>query len=281
VLIVSGNTSGGGPQPARINITNHNNNPAPCAARTVGNTILTITCEANTCQADTDEAWDRRRVMIWSDTAAACGTLFLVGLLWAGALQLWHIYAVTAIGAIANTFQQPAYAAAVAQLVPKPYLGHVNGIVQFEGVLGFMAVLGLSVMVMGLRPAPWTVGVGLFWAGFALTLANAHWLALIQTKVGLELQGRVIATDNMVSLSMQPLGFILAGPLHDEVFAPLMVSGGRLEDSLSWLVGAGPGWGMALMLVLCGALSVGLALWGYRYRRLRFMEDDLPSAEPV
>jgi MFS family permease len=331
-------------------------------------------------------------------------------------LEMWHIYVVTAIGSMANAFQQPAYAAAVTQLVPKRYLGHANGIVQLAGaagpmlapllggalvvliglpgivvidvvtcivavgtlvavrfpdalfqrreepflkeivggwtyvlkrrgllvmvslfaltnlmqsivivlltplvlrlatpvvlgnvmavngigmivgslvmsvwggarrrvtgVLGFMALLGLSVVVMGLRPSPVYVAAGLFGAGAAIALANSHWLALIQTKVGLELQGRVIATDTMVSTSMQPLGFLLAGFLYEAAFAPLMAEGSPVANSLSWLVGTGPARGMGLLLVVVGVLSVGLAVGGYSYRRLRLVEDDLPDAVP-
>jgi hypothetical protein len=149
-----------------------------------------------------------------------------------------------------------------------------------EGILVFLALLGLSVIVMGLRPSPVFVALGLLSAGACLILANAHWMALIQTKVGLELQGRVLATDNMISLSVFPLGSILTGPLHDRVFEPLMSDGGTLARSLGWLLGAGPGRGMALMLVLCGAISVLLAVWGYRHAPIRFMEDDLPDAIP-
>jgi hypothetical protein len=105
-------------------------------------------------------------------------------------------------------------------------------------------------------------------------------MALIQTKVGLELQGRVLATDNMVSLSMLPLGFILTGPLHERLFEPLMSDGGTVARNLDWLLGTGPGRGMALMLVLSGAISMLLAVWGYRHRPLRFMEDHWPDAIP-
>jgi hypothetical protein len=122
--------------------------------------------------------------------------------------------------------------------------------------------------------------VGLFGMGLAAALSNAHWLALIQTKVGLELQGRVVAADNLISWSIQPLGFILAGPLSDRIFEPLMSGDGPVARSLGTLIGLGPGRGMGLMMILAGVVSVALTITAYRYRPLRLLEDILPDAIP-
>ena len=77
-----------------------------------------------------------------------------------------------------------------------------------EGMIGFAILLGLSGVVMGLRPNALLTGIGTFGIWFALSLVNAHWLSLMQTKVGLELQGRVISTNQMLAWSMMPLLFI-------------------------------------------------------------------------
>ena len=73
---------------------------------------------------------------------------------------------------------------------------------------------------------------------------------------------------------------LLAGSLYEGVFAPLMAEGSPAANSLSWLVGTGPARGMGLLLVVVVVLSVGLAVGGYSYRRLRYMEDELPDAIP-
>nr|ASV46667.1 MFS transporter [uncultured bacterium] len=44
------------------------------------------------------DRWDRRRVMIATDAGAALGTLAVALLLFAGRLEMWHIYTVVAIG---------------------------------------------------------------------------------------------------------------------------------------------------------------------------------------
>jgi surfactin synthase thioesterase subunit len=362
------------------------------------------------------DRWDRRAIMLLSDVAAACATLLVALLLWADALQIWHIYVVAGIGAIANAFQGPAYMAATAQLVPKQYLGHVNGIIQLgnatggllapllggvlvvaiglygvvlidvatfvfaattlllvrfpdtlfrkqeepllqaviggwryikkryglvamiafftvvnfvfslvrvlvtplalsfaspatlgvalaaggagmllgsfamslwggtkrraEGMVGAVALGGISAIVMGLRPSPIFLALGLFGNEISRVFTNTHWQTLIQTKVGLELQGRVLSTNVMLGLSMQPLGFVLAGPLVSRVFEPLMASDGPLAHSVGQLIGTGPGRGMGLMMVSVGVIAIVWTILGFRYRPLRFMEDDLPDAIP-
>lgn len=73
---------------------------------------------------------DRRKVMIFSDLGAGLGTLALTLLLWTGQLEIWLIYVILTWTSICNTFQRPAYASAIPQLVPKRYLWQANGIVQ-------------------------------------------------------------------------------------------------------------------------------------------------------
>lgn len=100
------------------------------------------------------DRWDRRRVMMLSDSAAALGTLFIAILLWTDQLQIWHLFLNVTIGSIANAFQRPAYIAAVAQLVPKQQLGRANGVVQLATNMGniFSPLLGGALLVwVGLR----------------------------------------------------------------------------------------------------------------------------------
>ncbi|HEY3261767.1 MAG TPA: MFS transporter, partial [Pseudonocardiaceae bacterium] len=97
---------------------------------------------------------NRRRVMIVSDTMAAAGTACLATLLWTGGLQLWHIYLLSGLGAVCNAFQRPAYVAAIAQLVPKRYLGQANAFAQAGTSAGdLLAALagGVLVSLVGLH----------------------------------------------------------------------------------------------------------------------------------
>jgi MFS family permease len=145
-------------------------------------------------------------------------------------------------------------------------------------MIGFAATFGLSLLILGLGQSPMYQIAGAFGLGFFLSLTNAHWQSLMQTKVGLELQGRVIATNRMLALSMMPLGYWLAGPLAGRVFEPLMTSENALSRSIGWLIGTGPGRGIGLIVALVGAILFILGGIGFKYRPLRFMEDELPDA---
>jgi hypothetical protein len=345
------------------------------------------------------DRFDRRKVMIAADTFAACGTVVLAILLRTGHTQLWHLFVIAAMGATATAFQQPAYLAAVTQLVPKRYYGRANGITQLGaatgavlapvvggavaiaiglpgivlvdlttflfavtvtlsirfpdrlflrreepflreltggfrfllrrpglvaitafttalnfffgmievlalplvlslgdaavlglvlgamgvgllagsvtmavwggtarrtiGILSSFLLIGVSMVVIGLYPHPAFPALGLFGLGFATAILNAHWLAIVQAKVGLELQGRVIATGIMLSWLMVPAGFLAAGPLASRVFEPLL-----------------PGHGIALLVIVAGVASTLLGLAAFGTRRVRRLEDDLPDVIP-
>jgi MFS family permease len=77
------------------------------------------------------DKWDRKKVMLGSDTLTALTTLAIALLLWQDALQIWHIYIVVALNSVFRTFQWPAYIAATTLLVPKKHYARVGGMMQF------------------------------------------------------------------------------------------------------------------------------------------------------
>ncbi|MEJ3750068.1 MFS transporter [Actinomycetes bacterium KLBMP 9797] len=145
------------------------------------------------------------------------------------------------------------------------------------GMVGFVVGVGLGALLVGLRPSVAVAAVGsLIWYA-SLSILNAHWLAIIQVKVGLELQGRVLATNQMLAVAMTPAAFLTAPPLSEAVL-PLLEPGGALADTVGRVVGVGADRGTGLILVACGLL---LAVWGalgLAYRPLHRMEDHLPDA---
>lgn len=76
------------------------------------------------------DRWDRRKVMIMSDTGAGLATLFVAALLVTSNLEVWHVFVATAVSATFTTFQWPAYSATTTLLVPKEQLGRAGGMVQ-------------------------------------------------------------------------------------------------------------------------------------------------------
>ncbi|MEU4096169.1 amino acid adenylation domain-containing protein [Streptomyces sp. NPDC026673] len=355
------------------------------------------------------DRYERRKVMLGCTAVYGTALAALTAVAAAGALQVWQIAVFAGLTSLTAAFQRPAYLAAVAQLVPKPYLAQANGVAQLGtalstliapvlggalitlaglsgvialdlvGLAGGAAVLlavrfpdrlfrkrretfasaitggwrfivrrkpmvamvvffvvvnyitatttvltaplvlsfstpavlglvtaagglgaavgglamafwggtrrradgmiattvgmGLATALIGLRPAPVLMGIGLFLWWALNAVLNAHWLAIIQAKVGLELQGRVVATNQMLATAMMPLGFLLTPVLNEHVFGPL-VSGSHVFQTV---LGDGPSRGMGLLMITGGLLLSCWGVLGLRYRPLRRIEDRLPD----
>jgi MFS transporter, DHA3 family, macrolide efflux protein len=146
------------------------------------------------------------------------------------------------------------------------------------GILGFGAVSALAMSLAGLRPSLLLVAAGSFLLAFGLPVINGSTEAVFQSKVPPALQGRAFALVRMISQSASPLAFLLAGPLADRVFEPLMAPGGALAASAGASLGVGKGRGIALLYVVVGGLCLLVAAWGFLVSRLRFLERDVPDA---
>ena len=104
--------------------------------------------------------------------------------------------------------------------------------------------------------------------------------AIWQVKVPADLQGRVFSVRRAIAWSFTPVAFLVAGPLADRVFKPLLAAGGPLAPTLGRVVGVGPGRGIGLQIVLLGLLTTLTSGVAYLVRRIRHVEIDLPDATP-
>jgi MFS family permease len=367
------------------------------------------------------DRYDRRWVMILSDTGAGLATLSIAILYLTGNLQVWNIILATAVNSAFSTFQWPAYSAVTTLLVPKTQLGRAGGMVQIgeaisqllapavagvlfvtgglgsviaidfatylfavltllivrlpsperseageegkgtiwqeaiygwtyisaragllglllvfaafnfvsglifplimpmildmtsvdmlgylvsivglgmlvgtlvmsawggpkrriHGVLGFLMLSGFFTSLLGISPLlPFLAAAG-FGLMFTLPIINGSSQAIWQSKVAPDVQGRVFSVRRMIAMSMTPLAYIVAGPLADNIFKPLLVEGGALADSVGQLIGVGPGRGTGFMFIVIGALSILVAAAGYLSPHVRNVEDELPDAMPT
>lgn len=70
---------------------------------------------------------DRKLMMMLSDLASGVTTIAVLILFQAGLLQIWHLYIAAAIQGTFQTFQWPAYSAAISVMIPKEQYGRANG----------------------------------------------------------------------------------------------------------------------------------------------------------
>ena len=365
------------------------------------------------------DRWNRRWVMILSDSGAALSTLIMVFLLVTGKIQIWHIYLTTAVSSSFSAFQWPAYSAATTLLVPKKHLGRASGmtqlaqglgqllapilggvllgVIQLSGIFvldlssflfalttlllvrfphhnvtpsqltnqtsllrqlvysfdylrarsgllallwffassnflmgilqvlsyplilsfaspaqlgiilsfggvgmvtgslmmstwgggrqkyinilfGFMLLEGLSMMAAGLYHSVFLFAIAAFLFFLGLPFIKGSSQVIFQRKVAIDVQGRVFSLRSTIAFSCLPLAYLVAGPLADHIFEPLMKVNGPLAGTIGQVIGTGLGRGISLMFIVLGALTILVTIMAYQYAPLRLVEDKLPDA---
>ena len=81
-----------------------------------------------------------------------------------------------------------------------------------------------------------------------------------------------------IALSCIPLAYVIAGPLADRIFEPLMAADGLLAGSVGQILGVGPGRGIGLLFITMEIIAILVTVSIYRYPRLWFIERELPDA---
>lgn len=140
---------------------------------------------------------------------------------------------------------------------------------------GISFLLGDFLLAIGRAVPAWGVAavLGAFFIPFIVAGDRTIW----QSKVEPALQGRIFAVQAMLRNCFFPIGFLLAGPLADRIFEPAMQPGGAWAEHVGWLVGTGPGAGMALMFVCTAVLGATMSFSGYLWPAVRNVEETLPD----
>jgi hypothetical protein len=147
-----------------------------------------------------------------------------------------------------------------------------------KGVLFGMVLLSLTgALLMGLGREFYVWALASFLGLFLLPILNGCSQAIWQAKVAPDVQGRVFATRLLIAQISAPMAMLMAGPLADRVFEPAMMPGGSLSPVFGWLIGTGPGTGMALMFLITGLLGAFVGFGSYTIRAVRDAEDILPD----
>ena len=146
-----------------------------------------------------------------------------------------------------------------------------------KGVVGFYLLVGLCIVVMGSQPSVPLITVAVFFLFLGLPVIIGSSQAIWQSKVALDVQGRVFAVRRMIAWASMPLAYLVAGPLADHVFEPLLAVNGPLAGSVGRLIGVGRGRGIGLLYIVLGVFVLLAAAVAWLYPRLRLIEDELPD----
>jgi MFS family permease len=371
------------------------------------------------------DRYNRKLMMMVSDLTAVLATAALLIIHATGQLEMWHLYAASAVIGLGSTFQWPAYSAAISTMIPKQHYSRANGMmsliesgpavlapilaglllpaIQLTGILTvdvvtfFVAIAALALVhvpqprktvegqagsgsflrealfgfkyifdrrgllgllifficlnfIIGLSGSLYSpfilsrtgsdsaslgavlsasavgavaggllislwggfkrrmtsifigeVLTGLFvlavfglgrslpvWAAAAFVggifpvFTNGASQAIWQAKVAPDVQGRVFSARRMIAWCMGPITPVLAGALADFVTEPAMQSQTWLAAAFGWMVGTGPGSGMALQFVLTGLAYMAAVLVTFLlFPVVRNLEDGLPDHDQL
>ncbi len=226
------------------------------------------------------DRFDRRKLLAISDCGQAAGTLVIAALLFAGRLEVWHIYVATVSGAIFNCFRWPAFNALLPSIAPKQHLMRINGLVSAGEAASMIAaplLAGLLVAGIGL-PAVLLIDVVTFMIGMSLLFAiripklerriaeateaigsrtRNYWrVAVNDTREGwtfLRERGALIGLLGFFAFTNLCLGMI------ETVFTPLVLSVGSVRT-------LGATSSIAAVGMLLG--SIAISMWGGPRRRM-------------
>lgn len=96
------------------------------------------------------DRWNRKLVMILSDLGAGLATIVILWLYVNGRLEVWHLYVAGAFAGVFESFQFPAFSAAMSVLVPKAQYGRANGLLSLAESAAAIAAPVLAGVLLGI-----------------------------------------------------------------------------------------------------------------------------------
>lgn len=142
---------------------------------------------------------------------------------------------------------------------------------RIRAILAFQLIEGSSLVLCAARPWMVPLYLGAFAYGCVIPLTFSSARVLWQVLVPPDLQGRVTALRSSFVMLAIPVGYAVAVPMAG--YAEAVLAGeGAASHLLSRLLGAGPGRGMALVVVCMGLVTCLGAIMAYLFRPYRLME---------
>jgi MFS transporter, DHA3 family, macrolide efflux protein len=152
---------------------------------------------------------------------------------------------------------------------------------RIHGVLGGILASALFITLAGLQPSIPLLGVAAFGFFLLQPIISSCAQSIFQITIAPDVQGRFFAISGAITGSTLPFAYLIAGMLADDIFEPLLASGGLLAGSIGQLIGVGPGRGIGFLFIVVGILTMLLTSGAYLYPRLRLVEDELSGSAQI
>lgn len=179
---------------------------------------------------------DRKFMMMISDLASGIVTIIVLVLYATGLLEVWHLYITAAISGTFQTFQWPAYSAAISTMLPKKQYARANGMISLaEAGSGIFApvLAGALLSFFGLN-AVFAIDIVTFIVAIGALLL-VHIPNPIRTEAGAESQGSIwkesaygfryiLAKPSLLGLQLLFFGANFMSSLGFTVFAAMILA---------------------------------------------------------
>jgi len=141
------------------------------------------------------------------------------------------------------------------------------------------AIFGYILFGLGRSLSIWIPAVLL--GSFTFPLTQSATNAIWQSKVAPDIQGRVFSARRLIAWMTDPIMPVVSGLVADYAMEPGMQAHAGLSNTFGWLVGTGPGSGMALQYVISGLLFFSVALLVWVIPAVRNVETLLPDHDQL
>jgi MFS family permease len=217
------------------------------------------------------DRWNRKFVMMISDLAAGISTIFILIFFIAGRLEIWHILTANVFSGLFQSFQFPAYSAAVSTMLPKEQYTRASGMLSLaqntSGILSPVAA-GILLTIIG------TGGILLFdILSFIVAIIALLAVTIPQPKINIEKNQNSLLEDTTFGFK-----YILARPGLlglQLVFFTINFTGSLCFPLLAPMILARTGDNTLILGTVQSAFGVGgvigglvLSIWGGPIKRV-------------
>lgn len=116
------------------------------------------------------DRWNRRLIIIVADGVGALGAALLLLLFWLDAIQVWHIYSITFVRALAGTFHSAAGQSSITLMVPQEQLARVAGMNQTIQGINMVVAPPLGALLLEVFSLPAMMAIDVVTALIAIAL---------------------------------------------------------------------------------------------------------------
>lgn len=158
------------------------------------------------------DRWDKKKIMLFSDTFAACATIAVLVLLKTDLLQPLHLYLLNAVSGLMNTIQQPASDVAMTLITPKEEYQRTSGLRSLSQ--SFVTILHpmLATALFAAAGMELVIFVDLFTFVIAF-LSLFFFVKLPKINVRAAKTGRESGNESLLSSSKAGLRYLIKNPM--------------------------------------------------------------------